>query len=103
MANTANAGKGQAHAGTRRRFKLLFTIMVVFLGLAGYKFFGQMQQYDETDKRLAAIKQQLEEATKESEELKAQINRLNDPEYIAQLATKEQGMVKIGEQQIFKR
>lgn len=103
MAATVKANKGQAYAGTRRRFKLLMTIMIVFLGFAGYKIIGQMYQYEETNKRLADIKLQLEQVTNESNELQAHINRLNDPEYIAQLATKELGMVKIGEQQIFSR
>jgi len=99
----ASSNKGQASAGTRRRFKLLLTIVSVGLLLAGYKFIGQMKQYDETNQKLEAIQLQLDQATQQSEALKTQIERLHDPEYIAQLATKELGMVKIGEQQIFRR
>lgn len=98
---TAAVNKTSGNAGTKRRFKLWMMFIVLFMGWAGYTLFGQMQQKNNTGDRLALIQGQLDASTKETAELKRQIERLNDPEYIEQLATKEQGMVKIGEQQIF--
>jgi len=98
---TAAVNKTPGNAGTKRRFKLWMMFIVLFLGWAGYTIFGQMQQKNATGVKLTTIQGQLDASTKETEALKRQIERLNDPEYIEQLATKEQGMVKKGEQQIF--
>lgn len=97
----AAVNKTPVNAGTKRRFKLWMMFIVLFMGWAGYTIFGQMQQKNATGDKLTSIQGQLEASTKEIEALKRQIERLNDPEYIEQLATKEQGMVKKGEQQIF--
>lgn len=86
---------------TKRRFKIWLMFIVLFMGWAGYTLFGQYQQQIETSNKLSALQKQVEAAIAESEALQKHIERLNDPEYIAQLATKEQGMVKEGEQQIF--
>lgn len=99
MAVSVNKTPGSA--GTKRRFKLWMMFIVLFMGWAGYTIFGQMQQKNATGVKLTTIQGQLDESTKETEALKRQIERLNDPEYIEQLATKEIGMVKKGEQQIF--
>ncbi|MGG1638114.1 hypothetical protein BK120_30650 [Paenibacillus sp. FSL A5-0031] len=100
MAKAAE-NKTPGNAGTKRRFKLWMMFIVLFMGWAGYTIFGQMQQKNATGLKLTTIQDKLDVTTKETEELKRQIERLNDPEYIEQLATKEQGMVKKGEQQIF--
>ncbi|WP_169090045.1 FtsB family cell division protein [Paenibacillus sp. PL91] len=98
---TAAVNKTQGNAGTKRRFKLWMMFIVLFMGWAAYTIFGQMQQKNATGVKLNTIQGQIEASIKETEALKRQIERLNDPEYIEQLATKEQGMVKEGEQQIF--
>ncbi|WP_424768633.1 FtsB family cell division protein [Paenibacillus sp. sgz302251] len=100
MSNAA-ANKATNTAGSRRRFKLLMMIVVLFMGWAAYIIFGQMQEKDATSVRLATVQEQINASTIETEALKREIERLNDQEYIEQLATKEQGMVKKGEQQIF--
>lgn len=74
--------------------------MVLFMGWAAYTFFGQMKQQSETSLRYATIEQQRNDAVLQQQELNEQIDKLNDPEYIEQLATKEQGMVKEGEKVI---
>lgn len=93
--------KVTVNKAAKRRFKIWFMFVVLFLGWAGYTLFGQYQQQIETSNKLTSLQQQVEEAIAESAVLQKQIERLNDPEYIAQLATKEQGMVKEGERQIF--
>ncbi|MCA0758343.1 septum formation initiator family protein [Paenibacillus sp. N4] len=101
MAAKVNKNKKTGNAGTKRRFKLWMMFIVLFMGWAGYTVFGQMQLKDTTSAKLEAIQGQISAAAKDSEELKRQIERLNDPEYIEQLATKDHGMVKKGEKQIF--
>ncbi|CAM4307709.1 septum formation initiator family protein [Paenibacillus alkaliterrae] len=97
----ANANKTPGNAGTKRRFKLWMMFIVLFMGWAAYTIFEQMQLKDATNAKLAILQGQISASTKESDALKRQIERLNDQEYIEQLATKEQGMVKEGELQIF--
>ncbi|MHA6481536.1 FtsB family cell division protein [Paenibacillus sp. strain BS8-2] len=88
-------------AAAKRRYKMWIVFILLFLGWAGYTLFGQLQQQKATYEKLTSVESQIEEAKATNEELKRQVERLNDPEYISQLATKEQGMVKQGEQQIF--
>lgn len=86
--------------GARRRFKLWLVAMTVILAWAGYTLFSQMERQAETEQRLSVAKERLDGMQKKSEELRAQIKQLNDPEYISQLASKKQGLVKPGEELI---
>lgn len=89
------------NAGAKRRYKLWLLFIVMFLGWAAYTLFGQLEQQNETSLKFTSLEEQVKSAVEKNEALKLEIERLNDPEYIAQLATKEQGMVKQGEKQIF--
>lgn len=99
---TATAKKPAVTAAAKRRYKLWMSFILLFMGWAGYTLFGQMQQQQATHDKLTSIQTQIEAAKANNDELKRQVERLNDPEYISQLATKEQGMVKQGERQIFR-
>jgi Septum formation initiator len=94
-------GTSNKASGAKRRYKLWLMFIVMFLCWAAYTLYGQMTEGMATGEKLASIEAQMEEAQQETERLKHEIEKLNDPEYIAQLATKEQGMVKQGERQIF--
>ncbi|MFD1957218.1 septum formation initiator family protein [Paenibacillus thailandensis] len=97
---TSNTNKPATGRGSKRRMRLWLTFMILFMGWAAYTFIGQMKQQSETALRYETIEQQRNEAVARKQELNKQIERLNDPEYIEQLATKEQGMVKEGEKVI---
>ncbi|MDF2835772.1 MAG: septum formation initiator [Paenibacillus sp.] len=101
MATATAAKKSAGTAAAKRRYKIWTMFILLFLGWAGYTLFGQLQQQKATYEKLTSVESQIEAAKATNEELKRQVERLNDPEYISQLATKEQGMVKQGEQQIF--
>ncbi|MFD0591115.1 septum formation initiator family protein [Paenibacillus sp. GCM10027627] len=98
---TATKNRSANGSASKRRYKLWMMFIVLFLGWAGYTLFGQMQQQKATYLKLTTIESNIKEAKAGTEALKREVERLNDPEYISQLATKEQGMVKEGEQQIF--
>ncbi|MFD2115460.1 septum formation initiator family protein [Paenibacillus yanchengensis] len=93
--------KKTTNAASKRRLKIWLTFIAIFVIWAGYTLFGQYQQHQEAIAKVEVLQEQVEEAIAIKADLQKQIDRLNDPEYIAQLATKEQGMVKEGEQQIF--
>ncbi|MFF2890601.1 septum formation initiator family protein [Paenibacillus sp. NPDC057967] len=97
----AAAKKSVSGSAARRRYRIWMMFIVLFMGWAGYTLFGQMQQQKATFEKLTTIESGIEETRSQTEALKREVERLNDPEYISQLATKEQGMVKEGEQQIF--
>ncbi|MBH5320712.1 septum formation initiator family protein [Paenibacillus sp. GSMTC-2017] len=100
---TATAKKSTGRSPARRRYRIWMTFIVLFMGWAAYTLFGQMQQQKATNVKLTTIESGLEASKLQTEALKREVERLNDPEYISQLATKEQGMVKQGEQQIFSK
>ncbi|UVI30370.1 FtsB family cell division protein [Paenibacillus spongiae] len=100
MTNTTQANKANAYEGTKRRLKIWFVIVALFMGWALYTLYTQIGQRDEAELRLAEVQQKIDKASKQMDELQLQVDRLNDPEYIAQLATKDLNLVREGEKPI---
>ncbi|WP_308637044.1 FtsB family cell division protein [Paenibacillus silvisoli] len=103
MATTTAASQSSAAAqpaGSKRRLKIWFVFIVLFMGWALYTLLMQLNRQGQAEAKLASATQKIEEAAKQVEELKLQVARLSDQEYIGQLAAKEQGMVKKGEKRI---
>ncbi len=65
-----------------------------------FKMVSQVGQQVEANKKLAAVQSQINDATKQVNDLKLQVERLNDKEYIGQKAQKDLGMLNQGEKQI---
>jgi cell division protein DivIC len=72
-------------------------VLVLFLGWAVYTLIGQEGQLSERRTELQESVKKLNDVTAQTEAVKAEIARLNDPEYIGQIARKEQGMGLPGE------
>lgn len=89
-----------AATGARRRLKLLLIVMVMFLSWAAYTLAVQYSQLSDRRVELREADKRLTDAQAKSEALQQEIDRLNDPEYIGQIARKEQGMGLPGEQPI---
>lgn len=83
--------------GTRRRLKLLLLIMVLFMSWALYTLIVQYGQISDRSSQLQEADMKLTDAQTKSEALKQQIIRLNDPEYIGQVARKDHGLGLPGE------
>lgn len=88
-------------AATKRRLKIWLFLIVGFLAWASYTVFNQMNQRDELTEKLMSLEADRSALQQELDDLQNEVMLLNDPEYMSQLATKEQGLVKEGEQQIF--
>jgi cell division protein DivIC len=84
----APAGQGKS-AGAKRRLMLWMTFMVVFIIWAGYTFLVQTAQISDKSSHLAAQQASKEETEKKLDQLKYEVSRLKDPEYIGQLARKK--------------
>ncbi|MFC6335167.1 septum formation initiator family protein [Paenibacillus septentrionalis] len=88
-------------AATKRRLKIWLFLIVLFGGWAVYTVINQMIQKDNLNEQLLSLEANRDAMHQQLQELENKVMLLNDPEYLSQLATKEQGMVKEGEQQIF--
>ncbi|GIO69571.1 septum formation initiator family protein [Paenibacillus sp. JTLBN-2024] len=85
------------NAGARRRILIWASFMVVFLGWACFTMISQQSQIADKSADLAKKKQEQLSVEKTKEQLMTDVKRLNDPEYIGQLARKNFGMYKPGE------
>lgn len=98
--SSRNTAATPAMTGARRRLKLLLFVMVIFMSWAAYTLFTQYGQMSDRSSQLREADKKLTDAVVKSELLKQEIIRLNDPEYIGQIARKEQGMGYPGEKPI---
>jgi len=83
--------------GARRRLKLLLFVLILFMSWATYVLIVQYGQISDRKSQLVEADQKLTDAQAKNEELKQQIVRLNDYEYIGQIARKEHGLGLPGE------
>jgi cell division protein DivIC len=83
--------------GARRRLKLLLFVLVLFMSWAAYVLIVQYGQISDRKGQLHEADQKLTDAQAKNEELKMHIARLNDDEYISQIARKEHGLGFPGE------
>jgi Septum formation initiator len=75
-------------------------VVVLFMSWAVYTLFMQYNQAADRNVQLIEAKKQLSDAQAKNVALKQEVARLNDPEYIGQIARKEQGMGLPGEKSI---
>lgn len=100
--NTKKARSQKSNVtGARRRIMLWLAFMICFTGWAGYTFFNQSTQMADKSAKLQEIKVTKTETDQALEELKQEVSRLQDPEYIGQIARKKYGMYLPGETPIY--
>ncbi|WP_245948205.1 septum formation initiator family protein [Paenibacillus sambharensis] len=99
MAKAQTSNRTTTHPGSKRRLKIWFAFVVLFMAWALYTLFSQMEQRGETEMKRLALQETLAEAEAESARLQKQVERLNDSEYIRELARKH-GYILPGEQPI---
>ncbi|GGK33569.1 cell division protein DIVIC [Caldalkalibacillus thermarum] len=81
----------------RRRMQAVGLLLVLFLTWAGLKWWDQQQMLQEMEAELNLLQVQVEEARMRQAELKTEINRLHDPEYIAEIARRDYFLSREGE------
>ncbi|ULO07514.1 septum formation initiator family protein [Paenibacillus sp. 19GGS1-52] len=92
----ANNSKSSA-AGAKRRRVLWTLFIAVFFGWAGYVFFAQSALIADKSSQLAKKQETSESVTASLNQLKYEVSRLNDDEYIGQLARKWYNIYPQGE------
>jgi cell division protein DivIC len=90
-----------AMTGARRRLKLLLFVVTLFMCWALYILITQYGQISARSSQLQEVNKLLTDAEAKSLSLQQQVIRLNDPEYISQIARKEQGLGFPGEIPIY--
>ncbi len=81
---------------TKKRYKVdyLRVILVVALIFFAITFVKQQFEINEYNVKINSIKQDIESAKQKTAELKSVENKVNDSEYIEQIARTELGLVK---------
>jgi cell division protein DivIC len=98
--SSRTTGTTPATIGARRRFRLLLFIMTIFMSWALYTLVDQYTHMNTAFSQMRETGKKLTDAQTKSDALKQEISRLNDPEYIGQIARRDQGMGMPGEQPI---
>jgi len=83
--------------GTKRRKFIWILFVTVFLGWAGITFFAQSALIADKKDELSKKQATNESVTKSLSQLKYEVSRLNDDEYIGQLARKWYNIYPEGE------
>ncbi|WP_134685243.1 FtsB family cell division protein [Brevibacillus migulae] len=84
--------------GQKRRIRLVMFFVLCFAVWTGYTAYLQSGILSEKEKELETLRQQATEIKQTQAELTYKVSRLNDKEYIAELARKEYFLSKPGEQ-----
>ncbi|AWB42824.1 septation ring formation regulator EzrA [Paenibacillus sp. CAA11] len=87
-----NSRNSKDNSGAKRRLKLWLAVVIIFIGWAIYMFIAQSGDIHEKSLQLAQTKQNLTISEQNLEQMKYEINRLKDPEYIGQIARKKYGL-----------
>ncbi|GEN34559.1 hypothetical protein ADA01nite_20190 [Aneurinibacillus danicus] len=72
-------------------------IVVLFLSWAGYTYYSQSQQLADKQRELTDLQRQVTKVQEEQKQLELQVKRMNDKEYIGELARKNFFLSKEGE------
>ncbi len=83
--------------GQKRRIRLFLFFVLCFSVWTGYTLYMQSGVLAEKEAELAALKQEAANVQQTQAELTYKVSRLNDKEYIAELARKHYFLSKPGE------
>jgi cell division protein DivIC len=96
------AGTPAASVGAKRRRMIWLAGIIAFMGWAGYTYVKQESLIADKTGQLAVKQESKQGAVNSLNQLKYEVSRLNDDEYIGQLARKRYNMYPEGERAIRK-
>ncbi|WP_438348300.1 FtsB family cell division protein [Paenibacillus sp. FA6] len=91
---TSRSQQSTKYAGGRRRLVIWMCFMIFFLGWAGYTLMNQRSQIADINMELVKKERTQAESDQSVLQLEYEVNRLQDPEYIGQLARKDYGLYR---------
>lgn len=87
--------------GSYRRRRLVMIVLACFMSWAGVTLWNQIGKLNERGDKVAALDQKHKDTQQINEDMKREIARLNDPEYVEQKIRKELHYIKQGETLFF--
>ncbi|SES24487.1 FtsB family cell division protein [Salisediminibacterium halotolerans] len=75
--------------GLVRRLSVFGVIMLLFTAASGYTYYDQKQTLNEQERQYNEHRAELAELEEKEEELALEIKRLQEPEYIAEIARRD--------------
>jgi len=83
--------------GQKRRLRVLGVVVTAFCLWAGFTWYDQQATLLEKKEELKKVEQLANQEKLENDELKYQVSRLNDRDYIAEIARRDYYLSKPGE------
>lgn len=99
-AEEKKSNQNASAAGAKRRRFIWIFVMAVFFGWAGFTFFAQSAAIADKSAQLARKQDANDSVTASLNQLKYEVQRLNNDEYVGQLARKWYNMYPAGESPI---
>lgn len=99
---TDQRGKGSSKYGAKRRLRMWLCFVLIFVVWAIYIMYTQSVELTHQVKQLAGASAQQQASQTNLDQMKYEVKRLQDPEYIGQIARKKYGLYKPGETPILK-
>jgi cell division protein FtsB len=75
----------------------IIALVAVIIIFALFNFWQNIQKMERLENEIESIKEEIEKAEAENNELREQLENTNDPEYIEEVAREKLGLVKPGE------
>lgn len=75
----------------------IIALVAVIIITALFNFWQNIQRMERLESEIKNIKEEIETAEAENEELREQLENTNDPEYIEEVAREKLGLIKPGE------
>ncbi|MFW6270181.1 MAG: FtsB family cell division protein [Bacillota bacterium] len=76
---------------------VFFVLMIIIILFAGWKFYINFCELEQLNREMKQLENNLKEAKQKNEELETKLKRVDDEEYIEQIAREKLGLVKPGE------
>lgn len=92
--------KTSKNKGAQRRKRMYMAVMALFLVWAGSTLYSQYIQIQESSEALAQKRLEEKSSLESRDKLSQEVQRLQDPEYVGQIARKKFGLYPPGEMPI---
>ncbi len=76
---------------------IMTVVFLIIMLLIGLKFYASYKKMDSLENEIETLTEKIEKTEAENEQLKDELDNLNDLEYIEKIARKKLGLVKPGE------
>ncbi|WP_164931655.1 FtsB family cell division protein [Longirhabdus pacifica] len=94
----SNVASEKKYDGAKRRLRLLFVALLLFMSWAGFTLWDQYNGIKEKKAQLSALQSELSTALEENQYYLAEKEKLQDDEYMEQILHRDYHMIYPGQQ-----